>query len=195
MRLPLVAALLHPCWNRCVQTTCSRSMHKYTSEKELSEDNDNERSSSWMGCHLRQEATRLRGRRDKYFSMASVAYKQGQSKLAKRLAEKGHQASCMMKNVNAQAASEQLITENVFSESNILNVHGLHVKEALTAISKFLNRYLHQQGKLTIITGWGRNSLPHPPRLLPAVKLFLNEHGYDFRETRPGVIEVSTWTS
>ena len=181
----LSLVLLHPRWIRCGQASCEMSPRKCRQEK-------NGESDAVSSCSLRQEALKLRGKRDRYFSMASVAFRRGQGKLAKLLAEKGHQSNNIMKTLNKQAASRRLATENSLSQSQTVNVHGLYVKEAISVIGNFLDRQLHQ-GQVTIITGWGKNSAPHPPRLLPAVKLYLSREGYDFREPNAGVLEVSLW--
>lgn len=71
-----------------------------------------------------------------------------------------------------------------------LNLHGLRVKEAMSIVQEFLEENGELEGRLRIITGWGNNSYPSHPQLLPALKKLLTEQGRTYYELRPGVVEV-----
>lgn len=145
---------------------------------------------------LRENSLRLRRLRNEYFSRASQAYSRGQRGLAHILAQKGRIMNTAFKHSEMQSSAKTLRLLNsayknqMPSCSKTLNVHGLHVKEAIRAVETFLYYNKDLKGRLTIITGWGRNSYPQEARLLPALKMYLEEHGKLFEEKRPGVIEV-----
>lgn len=145
---------------------------------------------------LRENSQRLKRLRNDYFSRASQAYSRGQRSLAHILSQKGRMMNTAIKHSEMQSSAKILDMVNskyrnkVPSCSRTLNVHGLHVKEAIEAVESFLYYNKNQKGRLTIITGWGKNSFPHEARLLPALKTYLEEHGKLFEEVRPGVIEV-----
>ncbi|XP_031551408.1 polyadenylate-binding protein-interacting protein 7-like [Actinia tenebrosa] len=145
---------------------------------------------------LRENSQRLRRLRNDYFSRASQAYSRGQRSLAHILSQKGRMMNTAIKHSEMQSSAKILDMVNseywnhVPSCYRTLNVHGLHVKEAIEAVERFLYYNRDQKGRLRIITGWGKNSYPNEVRLLPELKTYLEENGKLFVEFRPGVIEV-----
>lgn len=146
---------------------------------------------------LRMPAERLRRLRNYYFSRASQAYKRGQGNMAKRMSTQGRMYNAALQREKRQCVNEILKMSNIeyklnvdFSSPKTLNLHGLHVREAIDAVEKFLEKHSEYKGRFRIITGWGSNGYPRKPQLLPAVKEMLLEQGRYFREIQPGVIEV-----
>lgn len=78
-----------------------------------------------------------------------------------------------------------------------LDLHGMHVKEAVTVLEKYvegLGRLQHPGGVLLkVVTGFGRHSaIPGRAKVLPAVVEYLAEAGmlFDVEEENPGMVRV-----
>ena len=76
------------------------------------------------------------------------------------------------------------------SRYRTLNLHGLHVREAVQVVQEFMDSNVQGDGRLRIIAGWGRNGCPSEVRLLPALIEMLEKQGRYFEEVQPGVIEI-----
>lgn len=105
----------------------------------------------------------------------------------------GEQAQAARRRANSTAyrTSNRSVT-NTFK----LDLHGLHVEEALQVLERHLvslGGLGHPGGiVLEVVTGLGRHSSAGQPRLLPAVVRFLSDAGYRFdtQEGNSGLINV-----
>eukprot|EP00043_Microstomoeca_roanoka_P009460 m.89755 g.89755 ORF g.89755 m.89755 type:complete len:893 (-) comp14591_c0_seq6:387-3065(-) len=141
--------------------------------------------------NLRGEAIEEAKLRNKLLQQATQAYIAGNPAEAKRLSRIGREHDERMKVLHRRAAETLFTTRNkVLPDENMLDLHGLHVKEAIEYLSVFLDQ-LQASNKHTIcyvITGTGHHSqhkhLHHAntARLLPAIQRWLSEHGYSYTD-------------
>ncbi|XP_045074871.1 NEDD4-binding protein 2 [Coregonus clupeaformis] len=146
---------------------------------------------------FRAEARLQRGRQLESFNKAAEAYRQGRKDVASYYAQQGHLHSQKMREANHRAAVQ--IFERVNSSllpQNVLDLHGLHVEEALLHLSQVLEKKTTewQQGvcrsQLSVITGRGNHSQGGVARIRPAVIDYLNTQHYRFTEPKPGLLLV-----
>ncbi|XP_077380994.1 NEDD4-binding protein 2 [Festucalex cinctus] len=146
----------------------------------------------------RAEANLQRSRQLESFSKAAVAYKQGHKEVASYYAQQGQLHGKRMHEANHRAAVH--IFERVNSSllpKNILDLHGLHVAEALDHLSRILHDKTAdcEQGlcgpQLSVITGRGNHSQGGVARIRPAVMNYLNNKHHRFTEPKPGLFVVS----
>lgn len=77
---------------------------------------------------------------------------------------------------------KHLIFRNSATSSQVLDLHGLFVQEAIPYVDEFLKAELQKRPqnsltKVSIITGQGNNSI-RGPKLGPAVMEYLKKSGY-----------------
>ncbi|XP_070780347.1 NEDD4-binding protein 2 [Enoplosus armatus] len=147
---------------------------------------------------FRAEASLQRSRRHESFTKAAEAFKQGHKEVASFYAQQGHLHGKWMREANHRAAVQ--IFERVNSSllpRNILDLHGLHVDEALQHLSQVLQDKTTdcEQGlcrpQLSVITGRGNHSQGGVARIRPAVIDYLTNKHYRFTEPKPGLVLVS----
>lgn len=147
---------------------------------------------------FRAEANLQRSRQLESFSKAAEAYKQGRKEVASFYAQQGHLHGHRMREANHRAAVQ--IFERVNSSllpKNILDLHGLHVDEALEHLEQVLHDKTTdcEQGlcrpQLSVITGRGNHSQGGVARIRPAVIDYLTNKHYRFTEPTPGLVLVS----
>ncbi|KAM4604286.1 NEDD4-binding protein 2 isoform 2-T2 [Polymixia lowei] len=147
---------------------------------------------------FRAEASLQRGRQHENFAKAAEAFKQGRKDVASFYAQRAHLHGQRMHEANRRAAVQ--IFERVNSSllpRNILDLHGLHVDEALQHLGQVLldKSSEYQQGlcgpQLSIITGRGNHSQGGVARIRPAVLDYLTKKHYRFTEPKPGLVLVS----
>ncbi|XP_075423728.1 NEDD4-binding protein 2-like isoform X3 [Ascaphus truei] len=103
-----------------------------------------------------------------------------------------------MKASNHRAAMQifQRVNEFLLPE-NILDLHGLHVDEAMKHFRQVLQdkseEFKQSGGKsyLSVITGRGNHSQGGVARIKPAVIDYLTNHDFRFVEIKPGVLRVT----
>uniref|UniRef100_A0AAQ4Q3Q5 NEDD4 binding protein 2 n=1 Tax=Gasterosteus aculeatus aculeatus TaxID=481459 RepID=A0AAQ4Q3Q5_GASAC len=149
---------------------------------------------------FRAEATQQRARQLESFSKAAEAYKQGSKEVAAFYAQQGHLHGQRMHEANHRAAVQ--IFERVNASllpNNILDLHGLHVDEALQHLAQVLQdkttgNEQHRglcRPQLSVITGRGNHSRGGVARIRPAVIDYLTNKHYRFAEPKPGLVLVS----
>uniref|UniRef100_A0A8C7YJS5 NEDD4 binding protein 2 n=1 Tax=Oryzias sinensis TaxID=183150 RepID=A0A8C7YJS5_9TELE len=147
---------------------------------------------------FRAEASLQRSRQLESFAKAAEAYKQGRREVASFYAQQGHLHGQRMREANHRAAVH--IFEKVNASllpRNILDLHGLHVNEALEHLTQTLQDKTAEcaqglcQPQLSVITGRGNHSQGGVARIRPAVIDYLTNKHYRFTEPKPGLILVS----
>ncbi|KAM3623186.1 uncharacterized protein V6R79_008147 [Siganus canaliculatus] len=147
---------------------------------------------------FRAEANLQRRRQLESFSKAAKAFEQGHKQVASFYAQQGHLHGKRMREANHRAAVQ--IFERVNSSllpNNILDLHGLHVDEALQHLTQVLEEKTNdcEQGlcrpQLSVITGRGNHSQGGVARIRPAVIDYLTNKHYRFTEPQPGLVLVS----
>ena len=105
--------------------------------------------------------------------------------------------------LNHLAANEILASNfEQLNDLNVLDLHRLHVKEAIIALDVFLDEHIYnlQQDhtaytNVQIITGRGLHSAYNQPRIKPAVHLRLQNRGLNFYTINPGMVGVELYAN
>uniref|UniRef100_UPI00398EF7F9 NEDD4-binding protein 2 isoform X3 n=1 Tax=Pristiophorus japonicus TaxID=55135 RepID=UPI00398EF7F9 len=146
---------------------------------------------------FRAEAVLHRRKQQEFFSKAAEAHLRGMKVVATFYAQQGHLHGEKMKEANHRAAVRILKRVNVsLLPQNVLDLHGLHVDEALYHLDKVLlekiNEYQQKGGKpyLSVITGRGSHSQGGIARIKPAVIDYLKSHNCRFTEPQQGVVKI-----
>ncbi|NXM29508.1 N4BP2 protein, partial [Oxyruncus cristatus] len=146
---------------------------------------------------LRAEAFCHQQKRKECLKKAGEAYRMGMKPVAAFYAHQSRLHEQKMKEANHAAAVQ--IFERVNTSllpMNVLDLHGLHVDEAVNQLSRVLQEKSeeHQQtgGKpyLTVITGRGSHSQGGVARIRPAAIRYLTTHNFRFTEIKPGCLKV-----
>lgn len=89
---------------------------------------------------IRRETHKYLKARQEYFDKANEAYSRGWGAVAQYYAEMGHLCTERVKESN-EAASTKIFTANnhELRSNNTLDLHGLHVDEAITALKCVLS--------------------------------------------------------
>ena len=152
----------------------------------------------------RGEAIRHAQARNDYFRKAFAAFRANDKKLAKQLSQKGRHEDTQMKEKHQQA--RQLIAQQRNSDVNnksgrvrLLDLHGLHVNEALDLIFETIQTVSFEKRDgiviLFLITGTGHHTFDGRARVKPAVEEALDPEEIVWAETQPGMIAVRVETS
>ncbi|XP_029182710.2 NEDD4-binding protein 2-like isoform X1 [Acropora millepora] len=147
---------------------------------------------------FRAEAFQHHKQRDELFKKAALAFSNKQGDLAQVYAEQGRFHSQKVKEANERAAALILDQTNVGRDENTIDLHGLHVSEAIEALRNFLSEKSDptcspskRGGKvISVITGRGNNSRGGKARIKPAILEYLKESNYRYSEPRPGLVNV-----
>ncbi|NWT85051.1 N4BP2 protein, partial [Lanius ludovicianus] len=146
---------------------------------------------------LRAEAFCHQQKRQECLKKAGEAYRMGMKPVAAFYAHQGRLHEQKMKEANHAAAVQ--IFERVNTSllpMNVLDLHGLHVDEAVNQLSRVLQEkseeYQQTGGKpyLSVITGRGSHSQGGVARIRPAAIRYLTSHNFRFTEIKPGCLKV-----
>ncbi|XP_060102265.1 NEDD4-binding protein 2 [Heteronotia binoei] len=128
---------------------------------------------------------------------AGEAYRMGMKPVAAFYVQRGRLHEEKMKEANRDAAMQifEKVNASLLPE-NLLDLHGLHVDEALDHLSRVLQEKTEEcnqaGGKpyLYVITGKGNHSQGGVARIRPAVIKYLGSHKFRFTEIKPGCLKV-----
>ena len=141
----------------------------------------------------RDEARDYARVRNVCYEQATNAYLSGNKALAKELSRQGRDAAAKMSQAHAQAA-HNIYHSRGGGRDGVIDLHGLHVAEALSLLRRELSR-LRGSGcsHAQILVGTGHHTVGSrtPSRLPVAVETFLQEHRWRFSERQAGLLEVS----
>ncbi|NXN84315.1 N4BP2 protein, partial [Bombycilla garrulus] len=146
---------------------------------------------------LRAEAFCHQQKRQECLKKAGEAYRMGMKPVAAFYAHQGRLHEQKMKEANHAAAVQ--IFERVNTSllpMNVLDLHGLHVDEAVNQLSRVLQEkseeYQQTGGKpyLIVITGRGSHSQGGVARIRRAAIRYLTSHSFKFTEVKPGCLKV-----
>eukprot|EP00041_Stephanoeca_diplocostata_P010562 m.168340 g.168340 ORF g.168340 m.168340 type:complete len:622 (-) comp18202_c0_seq1:207-2072(-) len=163
----------------------------------------------------RADAIKHAEARNRYFQEARSAFLRGDKKGAKELSRRGRHHDACMREQHALAADSLFQSRNGGAASrnpdNVVDLHGLHVDEALIYLERTLNTLSHstrlsqvpQHQYCYVVTGTGHHSSHkhlgnrQQQRLEPAVTKYLIDNGYRWRKVRQkgdlhgGMLEVT----
>ncbi|XP_066487945.1 NEDD4-binding protein 2 isoform X2 [Tiliqua scincoides] len=128
---------------------------------------------------------------------AGEAYRMGMKPVAAFYVQQGRLHEQKMKEANHDAAVQifEKVNASLLPE-NVLDLHGLHVDEALDHLCRVLHEkteeYNQAGGKpyLCVITGKGNHSQGRVARIKPAVMKYLTSHKFRFTEVQSGCLKV-----
>ncbi|CAI9096699.1 OLC1v1032900C4 [Oldenlandia corymbosa var. corymbosa] len=162
-----------------------------------------------MYTEMREEARGHARIRNAYFEQARQAYLHGNKALAKELSIKGQLHNIQMKAAHGKAQDSIYRQRNPGSteiqangrgvQERIIDLHGLHVSEALHVLKRELSllrnaaRSADQRLQVYICVGTGHHTRGSrtPARLPIAVQRYLlEEEGLDYSEPQPGLLRV-----
>ncbi|KAE9600681.1 putative Smr domain-containing protein [Lupinus albus] len=161
-----------------------------------------------MYSDLREEARNHARLRNAYFEQARQAYLVGNKALAKELGAKGQVHNMHMKAAHGKAQESIYRQRNPIGpemqvngrgHERIIDLHGLHVSEALHVLRHELSvlrstaSAAEQRLQVYICVGTGHHTRGSrtPARLPIAVQRYLlEEEGLDFTEPQPGLLRV-----
>lgn len=162
-----------------------------------------------MYSEMRGEARDHARLRNAYFEQARQAYLVGHKALAKELSVKGQLHNIQMKAAHEKAQESIYYQRNPLSpemqgngrggQERIIDLHGLHVSEALHVLKRDLMtwrniaRSADQRVQVYICVGTGHHTkgTRTPARLPVAVQRYLlEEEGLDYSEPQPGLLRV-----
>ncbi|XP_057502906.1 polyadenylate-binding protein-interacting protein 7-like isoform X2 [Actinidia eriantha] len=156
---------------------------------------------------LREEARDHARLRNAYFAQARQAYLIGNKALAKELCVKGQLHNMHMKAAHGKA-QESIYRQrnpvspemqgNVRGQERIIDLHGLHVSEAIQVLKRDLTvlrstaRSVEQRLPVYICVGTGHHTKGSrtPARLPIAVQRYLLEEGIEYAEPQPGLLRI-----
>ncbi|XP_075423817.1 NEDD4-binding protein 2-like isoform X2 [Ascaphus truei] len=147
---------------------------------------------------FRAEAFLYNKKQQESLRKAEEAHHRGMKQVATYYAQQAYLYGQKMKASNHRAAMQifQRVNEFLLPE-NILDLHGLHVDEAMKHFRQVLQdkseEFKQSGGKsyLSVITGRGNHSQGGVARIKPAVIDYLTNHDFRFIELKPGVLRVT----
>jgi DNA-nicking Smr family endonuclease len=136
----------------------------------------------------RAEARDLARVRNVCYEQATTAFLSGNKALAKELSAKGKEAAKAMKQAHEQA-SNQIYSERNNRNTNTIDLHGLHVAEALQILKRELGTGGGKlSGEISILVGTGHHTKGSrtPSRLPRSVEEWLISQNIHFTEPVSG---------
>ncbi|KAL2108081.1 hypothetical protein VUR80DRAFT_4284 [Thermomyces stellatus] len=134
----------------------------------------------------RQEAIKHGGLRNKFLQSAAQAWNRNDARAAKALSLRGQSENDLMRKAHREAARELYEQRNKLNTSEsaeiYVDLHGLHPDEAVEYLEKALLDNSEESRPVFAITGTGHHSKNGKDKVGKAVRNFLNEWRYAYRE-------------
>ncbi|KAK3988069.1 hypothetical protein QBC44DRAFT_109922 [Cladorrhinum sp. PSN332] len=133
----------------------------------------------------RQEAIKHGGLRNKFLQSAAQAWNRNDARAAKALSLRGQSENDLMRKAHREAA-HQLYEERNRDRASCpeiyVDLHGLHPDEAVEYLEGVLMENVTESRPIYAITGTGHHSKNGKDKVGKAVRTFLNEWRYAYRE-------------
>ncbi|KAI0401795.1 hypothetical protein F4802DRAFT_609103 [Xylaria palmicola] len=133
----------------------------------------------------RQEAIKHGGLRNKFLQSAAQAWNRNDARAAKALSLRGQSENDLMRKAHREAARELYEARNKedgsFPEIYV-DLHGLHPEEAVEYLERVLLDNSDESTPVYAITGTGHHSKNGKDKVGKAIRNFLNEWRYAYRE-------------
>ncbi|KAH7023350.1 hypothetical protein EDB80DRAFT_38252 [Ilyonectria destructans] len=133
----------------------------------------------------RQEAIKHGGLRNKFLQSAAQAWNRNDARAAKALSLRGQSENDLMRKAHREAARELYEERNRGNSSGLelyVDLHGLHPEEAVEYLEKVLMENSKESRAIYAITGSGHHSKNGKDKVGRAIRNFLNEWRYAYRE-------------
>ncbi|KAF5004730.1 hypothetical protein FDECE_8774 [Fusarium decemcellulare] len=133
----------------------------------------------------RQEAIKHGGLRNKFLQSAAQAWNRNDARAAKALSLRGQSENDLMRKAHREAARELYEERNKGNASGLelyVDLHGLHPEEAVEYLEKVLMENSRESRPIYAITGSGHHSKNGKDKVGRAVRNFLDEWRYAYRE-------------
>lgn len=122
--------------------------------------------------------------RNRFFSRATAYYLQGDGAKAKAYSNEAKYYNRLMQQMHTEA-SQRIFEERNQNEA-FVDLHGLHVDEALDILHERLEKLKGYGGIVYVVTGTGHHSGAQSrkgSKLKPSVEAYLRDENYRFAET------------
>ncbi|KAJ5032498.1 uncharacterized protein L3040_009100 [Drepanopeziza brunnea f. sp. 'multigermtubi'] len=133
----------------------------------------------------RQDAIKHGGLRNKFLQSAAQAWNRNDARAAKALSLRGQSENDLMRKAHREAARELYEERNKgssLSSELYVDLHGLHPEEAVEYLEKVLLENQKETRPVYAITGTGHHSKNGKDKVGKAIRNFLNEWRYAYRE-------------
>ncbi|KAG7120481.1 Polyadenylate-binding protein-interacting protein 7 like [Verticillium longisporum] len=133
----------------------------------------------------RQEAIKHGGLRNKFLQSAAQAWNRNDARAAKALSLRGQSENDLMRKAHREAARELYEERNrahSTSAEMYVDLHGLHPEEAVEYLERVLAENSKEGRPMYAITGTGHHSKSGKDKVGKAIRNFLNEWRYAYRE-------------
>ncbi|KAL6715852.1 hypothetical protein ACLMJK_006813 [Lecanora helva] len=133
----------------------------------------------------RQEALKHGGLRNKFLQSAAQAWNRSDARAAKALSLRGQSENDLMRKAHREAARllyEERNKDNASSSEIYVDLHGLHPEEAVEYLENSLIEHQNSSRPVYAITGTGHHSKNGKDKIGKAIRSFLEEWKYAYRE-------------
>ncbi|KAI9018010.1 hypothetical protein CLU79DRAFT_762634 [Phycomyces nitens] len=124
--------------------------------------------------------------RNRFFSRATEFYLKGDGAKAKAYSQEAKNYNRLMQEMHAEASGRIFEQRNQYE--TFVDLHGLHVDEAIRIVAERLDRLRGYEGVVYIVTGTGHHSgssgvTKKESKLRPNIEAYLRQEKYRFAET------------
>ena len=133
---------------------------------------------------LRDKAGEEASLRGKCFEQSKKEFESGDKAKAKELSDEGKKHGALMEQYNREAADAFFAAHNQGRDDYTIDLHGLHVDEAIERLKARLAK-IGKSGDLVIIWGAGNHSEGGVRKIKPAVVELLTKEKMNFKDDTP----------